>query len=166
MATAAGPWLPRPARRASWWVVWLVALGQVYAGVHLPLDVVGGAALGWAVAAAAHLVLGAPGGLPSASAVLQGLRAAGMEPDTVQPMGADARGSVPFVVRTRDGERWFVKAVGREERDADLLYKLWRWAAFREVEDETPFATPSRRWSTRPTSGCWPPGPGPAPRRC
>jgi glycosyltransferase 2 family protein len=141
MATAAGPWLPRPARRAAWWMVWLVALGRMYAGAHLPLDVVGGAALGWAVAAAAHLVLGAPGGLPSASAILEGLRAAGMEPATVDPVGADARGSVPFVVRTRAGERWFVKAVGREQRDADLLYKLWRWAAFREVEDESPFAT-------------------------
>jgi glycosyltransferase 2 family protein len=144
MATAAGPWLPRPARRAAWWVVWLVALGRMYAGAHLPLDVVGGAALGWAVGAATHLALGAPGGLPSVSAILQGLRATGMEPVTVEPVGADARGSVPFVVRTRAGERWFVKAVGREQRDADLLYKLWRWAAFREVEDETPFATPKQ----------------------
>jgi glycosyltransferase 2 family protein len=48
------------------------------------------------------------------------------------------------VARARDGDRWFVKAVGREERDADLLYKLWRWAAFREIEDESPFATPKQ----------------------
>jgi len=144
LATAAGPWLPRPARRATWWVVWLVALGRMYAGVHLPLDVVGGAALGWAVAAAAHLAVGAPGGLPAASAVLEGLRAAGIEPVGIQPVGADARGSDPFVVRTRNGEQWFVKAVGREQRDADLLYKLWRWAVYREVEDESPFATPKQ----------------------
>jgi glycosyltransferase 2 family protein len=141
LATAAGPWLPRPARRAAWWVVWLVALGRMYAGAHLPLDVLGGAALGWAVAAAIHLAVGAPGGLPRASAILDGLRAAGIDPVTVDPVGVDARGSVPFVVRARDGARLFVKAVGREQRDADLLYKLWRWAAFREVEDETPFAT-------------------------
>jgi glycosyltransferase 2 family protein len=144
LATAAGPWLPRPARRAAWWVVWLVALGRMYAGAHLPLDVVGGAALGWAVAAAVHLAVGAPGGLPSVSAMLEGLRAAGIDPVTVHPVGADARGSAPFVVQARGGERWFVKAVGREQRDADLLYKLWRWAAFREVEDETPFATPKQ----------------------
>jgi len=125
-------------------MVWLVAIGRMYAGAHLPLDVVGGAALGWAVAAATHLAVGAPGGLPTTPAILEGLQAAGIEPDTVHPVGADARGSVPFVVRARDGERWFVKAVGREQRDADLLYKLWRWAAFREVEDETPFATPKQ----------------------
>jgi undecaprenyl-diphosphatase len=144
LATAAGPWLPRPARRAAWWVAWLVALGRVYAGAHLPLDVLGGAALGWAVAAAVHLALGAPGGLPTGSAVRQGLRAAGIQPDGLQPVVGDARGSVPFVVDARDGRRLFVKAVGPEQRDADLLYKLWRWAAFREVEDETPFATPKQ----------------------
>ena len=144
LATAAGPWLPRPARRAVWGVVWLVALGQMYAGAHLPLDVVGGAALGWAVAAATHLAVGAPGGRPTASAIREGLRPAGIDPATVDPLGVDARGSVPFVVRARDGERYFVKAVGREQRDADLLYKLWHWAAFRDVEDETPFATPKQ----------------------
>jgi uncharacterized membrane protein YbhN (UPF0104 family)/membrane-associated phospholipid phosphatase len=144
LATAAGPWLPRPARRAAWWGVWLVALGRMYAGAHLPLDVVGGAALGWAVGAVTHLALGAPGGLPKAAAILDGLRAAGIEAVTVQPVGVDARGSVPFVARAHGGQRWFVKAVGREQRDADLLYKLWRWVAFREVEDETPFATPKQ----------------------
>jgi undecaprenyl-diphosphatase len=144
MATAAAPWLPRPARRATWWAVWLVALGQLYAGLHLPLDVLGGAALGWAVAAAVHLALGTPGGLPAAPVILEGLRGAGIEPLDLQPLGADARGSASFAVRTRDGRRLFVKAVGREQRDADLLYKLWRWAAFREVEDETPFATPKQ----------------------
>jgi uncharacterized membrane protein YbhN (UPF0104 family)/membrane-associated phospholipid phosphatase/tRNA A-37 threonylcarbamoyl transferase component Bud32 len=141
LATAAGPWLPRPARRATWWVVALVALGRMYAGTHLPLDVVGGAALGWAVAAAVHLAVGAPGGLSAASAVLEGLRAAGIEPASIHPVSADARGSAPYAVRTADGGELFVKAVGREQRDADLLYKLWRWAAFRQVEDETPFAT-------------------------
>jgi glycosyltransferase 2 family protein len=144
LATAAGPWLPRPARRATWWVVWLVALGRMYAGAHLPLDVIGGAALGWAVAAATHLAVGAPGGLPAPSAILETLRAAGIEPVSIEPAGADARGSVPFIVRGRGGGRWFVKAVGREQRDADLLYKLWRWTAFREVEDESPFATPKQ----------------------
>ncbi|HEX8133962.1 MAG TPA: lysylphosphatidylglycerol synthase domain-containing protein, partial [Actinomycetes bacterium] len=144
LATAAGPWLPRPARRATWWAVWLVALGRIYDGVHLPLDVLGGVALGWALAAAVHLALGAPGGLPTTAAILTGLRAAGIEPLGIRPLEADARGSVPFVVGTSDGQRLFVKTVGREQRDADLLHKLWRWAAYREVEDETPFATPKQ----------------------
>ena len=40
----------------------LVALARVYVGAHLPLDVVGGAALGVAVAAGVHLALGRPPG--------------------------------------------------------------------------------------------------------
>ena len=37
---------------------------RVYVGAHLPLDVIGGAAIGFAVGAAMHLILGAPGGSP------------------------------------------------------------------------------------------------------
>ena len=82
-------------------MVWLVALGRMYAGAHLPLDVVGGAALGWAVAAATHLAVGAPGGRPTASAIREGLRPAGIDPATVDPLGVDARGSVPSDPRPR-----------------------------------------------------------------
>ena len=52
LATAAGPFLPRRARHATWLVVALVAVGRVYVGSHLPDDVLGGAALGWIVGAA------------------------------------------------------------------------------------------------------------------
>ena len=60
LATAAGPYLPRPARRLTWFVVGVVAVARMYVGAHLPVDVVGGAALGWAIGAALHLTFGAP----------------------------------------------------------------------------------------------------------
>jgi len=55
------PYLPRGARRAAWIAVAFVALARVYVGAHLPLDVIGGAALGWAIGSAVNLVLGGPG---------------------------------------------------------------------------------------------------------
>lgn len=35
----------------------LVGFGRIYVGVHLPLDVVGGAAMGWAIASLMHFVV-------------------------------------------------------------------------------------------------------------
>jgi glycosyltransferase 2 family protein len=145
LATTAGPYLPRPVRRGLWVVVAVVAVARMHVGAHLPLDVVGGAALGWVIGAGLHLVRGAPGGRPSISQVLAGLDAAGIAAVQIRPLTADARGSTPFVADLPDGTQAFVKVVGREQRDADLLFKLWRFLAFRTLEDEAPFTTPKRQ---------------------
>jgi undecaprenyl-diphosphatase len=140
MAGAVGPFLPRRARRAAWATVWVVAAGRLYLGAHLPLDVLGGAALGWALSAALHLVLGAPGGEVTAEQVHRWLTGAGFEPSRVRAVISDARSSFPFLSCSCRGEL-FVKAVGREQREADLLWKAWRRLRFRDVEDETAFVT-------------------------
>jgi len=144
LATAAGPHLPRPARRATWGVVALVAIGRMYVGAHLPIDVIGGAALGWAVGALVHLAFGAPGHRPSVIEIGAAFTRAGFGAVTVTPAAVDARGSTPFFVTTHDGEELFVKVVGREQRDADALFKAWRSLVYRELEDEAPFTTPKR----------------------
>jgi undecaprenyl-diphosphatase len=144
LATAAGPHLPRPARRAAWVIVAMVAVGRMYVGAHLPMDVVGGAALGWAVGALTHLIWGAPGHRPSVREIRASFARAGFGPVAVRPASVDARGSIPFFVTTDDGDELFVKVVGREQRDADALFKAWRALVYRELEDEAPFATPKR----------------------
>jgi hypothetical protein len=35
-----------------------------------------------------------------------------------------------------------VKAVGRTQRDADVLYRTWRYFVYRDARDEPLFATP------------------------
>jgi len=144
LATAAGPHLPRAARRAAWVLVALVAVGRMYVGAHLPIDVIGGAALGWALGALVHLLLGAPGHRPSVSEIGAAFMRAGFGPVAVTPAAVDARGSTPFFVTTHDGDELFVKVVGREQRDADALFKAWRSLVYRELEDEAPFTTPKR----------------------
>ena len=63
--TAAGPHLlARPGERRGRSSPWS-AIGRMYVGAHLPMDVIGGAALGWAVGAFVHLIWGAPGHRPS-----------------------------------------------------------------------------------------------------
>lgn len=60
LLVVAWPWLGRRARVAGSVLVVAVCLARVHVGAHLPLDVVGGAALGVAVAGAVRLVLGHP----------------------------------------------------------------------------------------------------------
>ena len=144
LATAAGPFLPRRARHATWLVVALVAVGRVYVGSHLPDDVLGGAALGWIVGAALHLVVGAPTAGVTPARVMRALASAGFAPAAVAPVDADARGSAPFTATTAAGRPLFVKAIDREHRNADVVFKLWRYAVLRHVEDEAPFATPKQ----------------------
>jgi undecaprenyl-diphosphatase len=60
LAAVAWPWLGRRGRIAVVVLVVVVCLTRVYVGAHLPLDVVGGAALGLAVAGVVRLLLGRP----------------------------------------------------------------------------------------------------------
>ena len=56
IATVAGPHLGRRGRIASWTVVAIVATAHVYVGAHLPLDVLGGVALGWTIGTAVNVL--------------------------------------------------------------------------------------------------------------
>lgn len=60
LAVVAFPYLGRRARWAVGGLAAFVCVARVHVGAHLPLDVVGGAALGLLVGAAVRLVLGRP----------------------------------------------------------------------------------------------------------
>src|SRR6266516_838827 len=68
-----------------------VCLSRMYVGAHLPLDVLGGAALGWAAGALVHLVVGAPESRPPAGRVREVLRAHGIEVHELSPVQPQAR---------------------------------------------------------------------------
>ena len=58
LAVLVTPYLTRRWRFVVWGLAVGVCVGRVYVGAHLPLDAVGGAAVGWAVGAVLDLVLG------------------------------------------------------------------------------------------------------------
>lgn len=145
LATAASPFLGRRAGRAAWVLAWLVAAARLYVGAHLPLDAISGLALGWAIGGTVHVLWGAPLGLPTPEQVRQALAEAGVEVSDIRRAHVDARGSSPFLATTTSGADLFVKMVSSENRDADWLFKTWRFLAFREIEDEAPFATPKQQ---------------------
>jgi undecaprenyl-diphosphatase len=144
IATLIIPYLPRRLRWGAVLVAALVCVSRLYVGVHLPLDVVGGAALGWAAGSLVHLLLGAPGGRPSPERAAKALREQGLQVTEVTPMGGrDARRSARFLAVGADGQHLFAKLIPRERRDEDLLYRLWRMLVRRRAE-------PGRRGSGPP----------------
>jgi membrane-associated phospholipid phosphatase len=139
LATVASPFLGRRVRRVAWVLAGCVCLARIYVGAHLPFDVLGGAALGWAAGALVLLVFGAPTGHPSLEQVRRSLHAYGFDPADLQPLPGQDRRSARYLVSSHSRPDLFVKVVSRERRDSDLLYRCWRWLAHRG----------------RPASGCW-----------
>jgi undecaprenyl-diphosphatase len=58
LVAVASPYLSRRARLFALLLAIAVCLGRIYVGAHLPLDVVGGAAFGWAIGSLVNLVPG------------------------------------------------------------------------------------------------------------
>jgi glycosyltransferase 2 family protein len=131
LATVASPFLGRRARRVAWTLAGLVCVARIYVGSHLPLDVVGGAALGWAAGALVLLVFGAPTGHPSLERVRGALQAYGFDPADLAPLAGEDRRSARYLVSSHAHPELFVKVVTRERRDSDLLYRAWHWLGHR-----------------------------------
>jgi undecaprenyl-diphosphatase len=131
LATVASPFLGRRARRVAWTLAGLVCVARIYVGSHLPFDVVGGAALGWAAGALVLLVFGAPTGHPSLERVRGALQAYGFDPADLAPLPGQGRRSARYLVSTHSQPELFVKVVTRERRDSDLLYRAWSWLRHR-----------------------------------
>jgi undecaprenyl-diphosphatase len=122
LATVASPYLGRVGRRVAWGLAIAVCFSRMYVGAHLPLDVLGGAALGWSAGALVHLILGSPMPRPPIARVRAALQAHGLDPAGLEPLGTGRR-STRLVTGASD---LFVKVVVREWRDHDLVYRAWR----------------------------------------
>jgi len=128
--TVASPYLGRRSRRVAWLLAGIVAFARVYTGAHLPLDVAGGAALGWLAGALVHLALGVPVPRPALSTVRRALDRVGLAPAGLQPVGTPGRRSSMYLADTAAGTL-LVKVVARERRDGDALSRAWRWLTAR-----------------------------------
>jgi membrane-associated phospholipid phosphatase len=67
LTTAAAPFVPGPVRVLAAGLAGFVSFARIHVGAHLPLDVIGGACMGVAVAAAVDLALGVDGDPPIGS---------------------------------------------------------------------------------------------------
>ncbi len=135
LAAAAAPYLSRRARRVAWALAWSVALARVYVGAHLPLDVVGGVATGWAIGALVHWIFGVPRWHPDRTRVGAMLRSFGLPVHDLRESAVTARSSHPFEGVDGTGRRVYVKVLDPDRFERDWLYRLYRLVAVRDIKD-------------------------------
>jgi undecaprenyl-diphosphatase len=141
VVVAAAPWLSRAWRRAAWLTLLLAAAARILAGTALPTELVLAVAAGVTVGAAVLVTFGVPDRRIGPAEVAAALRAAGVPVESVGPAEVESKGSRPFTAVTADGQRLFVKALGPDQRDADLLYRAYRAVRLRNVGDTRPAAS-------------------------
>jgi glycosyltransferase 2 family protein len=141
VVVAAAPWLSRPWRRAAWLALLLAAAARLLTGAVLPAEVILALAAGVTVGAVVLVTFGVPDRRMGPAGIAAALRHAGLPVESARPAEVEAKGSRPFVAVTADGRRLFVKALGSDQRDADLLYRAYRAVRLRNVGDSRPAAS-------------------------
>jgi glycosyltransferase 2 family protein len=131
VVAAAGPYVGRPVRRLGQALVAVVALSAMYLGAAFPKDVLGGLVLGWAVAAGIHLLFRSPGGRPTSWQLEIALAQVGINATDVRLAPIQSLDGSVFECEDTDGHLR-VKAIGRDEVDAQLLAKVWRFLVYKE----------------------------------
>lgn len=135
VVTACAPWVPRSWRRIGW------ALTMAVAVVHfvespVAFDTLLAILAGWTTGAAVIVLLGGPSQRPTGAGIAAGLEAVGVPLARLEQASLDARGSTPYFATGADGSRLFVKALGADERSADLMFRLYRRIQPRDLGDE------------------------------
>jgi uncharacterized protein (TIRG00374 family) len=141
VVVAASPWLSRPWRRAAWLTVLVVVFARILTGTILPMELIVAIATGVTVGAAVLVAFGVPDRRMGPDEIADALRSAGLPVESVWAPDVDTKGSRPFAAVAADGRRWFIKALGSDQRDADLLYRAYRAARLRNVGDTRPAAS-------------------------
>jgi glycosyltransferase 2 family protein len=137
----AAPWLSRPWRRAAWIALWLAAIARLITGTASPVEVVVAFAAGVTVGAGVLVLFGVPDRRIGPGAIAAALASAGLPVARVEPAAVEAKGSRPFIAAGEDGEPLFIKVLGSDQRDADLLYRAYRFIRLRDIGDTRPAAS-------------------------
>ena len=138
---AAAPWLTRPWRRAAWILLWLATVVRLITGTASPMEVVLAFATGVTVGAGVLVLFGVPDRRIGPAEIAAALGSAGLPVTLVGPAAVNAKGSRPFTASTEDGEPLFIKVLGSDQRDADLLYRAYRFLRLRDIGDTRPAAS-------------------------
>ncbi|MGZ6962836.1 MAG: lysylphosphatidylglycerol synthase domain-containing protein [Acidimicrobiia bacterium] len=126
MVVVASPYLSRPMRHVGQVLVVAIALDALYIDRAFPTDLLGAVVLGWGVAAAVHYAFATPIGRPTAAVVARALARLHLDVVGVKPTSEQPVGRAIFVASTPPG-LLHVTALGRDEADAQLIARAWRF---------------------------------------
>jgi len=128
----------------------LAALLALYAAISIwssgipALGLIADIGAGVLVGSAMLLALGRHDLAPDEHDITTALLSIGLDLRQLGHLEVDARGSAPWICTTASGDRIFVKALGRDERSADLLFRAYRWLRYRKTGDHRPFVSLQR----------------------
>lgn len=153
--TVTRPWIHIRWYRLGWVLLLGLLPARLLVGAGAPSGRMLAMAAGWAIGSLALLIVGTPSQAPAAGTVVRGLMTSGVRLTSLRRAGVDARGSTPYFADAADGRRYFVKVLGRDERNADLMFRVYRYLRLRDVGDEEPFSSLRRAVEHEAMTSVW-----------
>jgi hypothetical protein len=140
VVAAVAPWASRRWRRLAWAGIVASAL-TLFTTRPVAFDIPLAVLAGWVAGTAAVVLTGSPSHRPTGTAIAAGMAAVGVPLARLEQVSLDARGSTPYLGVAADGRKLFVKALGADERSADLLFRAYRRIQPRDLGDEKAFSS-------------------------
>jgi undecaprenyl-diphosphatase len=138
---AALPWLWPGWRLAAWTVLLAGGAACLLSGAAGPAELAAGAAAGLLAGFGVRVAAGVPDRRLGPDGIAAALSLAGLPTGPVRPAGVPAKGSRPFTAVAADGRHLFIKVLGPDQRQADLLYRAYRAVWLKGVGDRRPAAS-------------------------
>ncbi len=145
LVTVAGPFLSRRWRRALWWAVGVLIVLRLLAVAHPAFDFVMAFGVGLFTGSALLLLFGSPRTEPGPTELLDALRAAGYHPKRLRRPDDQPDDVLRYAFDEGDDSTHDISLWTADQRDADLLARLYRRIRYRASEVGEPYATIKRR---------------------
>jgi glycosyltransferase 2 family protein len=143
MVVAASTFMTRTWRRWAWVAIVVVAFVRLLTAIEIPLHLSLVVAIGAFAGSVAVLITGAPPRRIDPDTLRVTLAGAGVVVTDLEPV-SEVRGLVTFRATGPDVPPSFVRVLGREERDGDLLLRSLRSLRVKGMGDDRPSGSPRR----------------------